>query len=126
MYFSPFHIVFYGQKKSDLNQSFSYKKVKQRVLAKYDLIDNQPLEIKGRIINKGEAIELIQELKDEQNLEFHKQVFKDQELLDFLEEQNDLFLRRKDVSFQEEFKTWISEYFAESFALILQSELKGK
>ena len=126
MYFSPFHIVFYGQKKSDLNQSFSYKKVKQRVLAKYDLIDNQPLEIKGRIINKGEAIELIQELKDEQNLEFHKQVFKDQELLDFLEEQNDLFLRRKDVYFQEEFKTWISECFAESFALILQSELKGK
>ena len=56
MYFSPFHIVFYDQNKSDLDQSFSYKKVKQRVLAKYDLIDNQPLEIKGRIIIKEKQL----------------------------------------------------------------------
>lgn len=126
MYFSPFHIVFYGQKIVDLDQSFPYKKIKQRVLAKYELIDNAPLEIKGKILNKGEAIDLIQELKNPQNLEFHKQVFRDQELLAFLEEQNDAFLRKKDTRFEDGFKKWISEYFADSFALVLQSELKGK
>lgn len=126
MYFSPFHIVFYGQNEIDIEQPFSYKKIRQRVLAKYELVDNAPIEIKGKLINKGEAIELIQVFKNEDHLKFHKQVFKDQELLTFLEDQNDTFLRRKDVAFEHEFKTWISEYFAESFALILQSELKGK
>ena len=63
MYFSPFHIVFYGQNEIDIEQPFSYKKIRQRVLAKYELVDNAPIEIKGKLINKVKQLNLFKYLK---------------------------------------------------------------
>ncbi len=125
-YFSPFHLIYAPSEKVDPSSFPSYQKIKQRVLARYELGNNEALEIEGKLINKGEAIDLIQILKNEEDCKFHFEIFSNPMLLAFMEKGKEDFLFAKNQAFTEEFKNRISEDFAAQFGEVLLRYIKGK
>lgn len=82
-YTSPFYI--FPSIDIDSIANVSYQKLKRKLLAEFELNNNQPLEINGESLGKSEALRILESLKGESVLEQHISIFKNKELLSFLE-----------------------------------------
>lgn len=114
-YLSPFHLIYDDPAQADLSAMPSFQKIKRKLLAKYELVDNEALQIKGVWLNRGDALKLIEDLKDESQMDFHQKVFSNPNLLDFLEEGSLAILESPDEGFTDEFRNKISPYFSKKF-----------
>lgn len=112
-YISPFHIIDYESNKNDLEKG-NVSKLKRKVLAKFEFNNHEPIEVGAQIINKSDALALVEELQDKAILEYHTHVYMDKSLLAFLENGEHSFLLAS-TSFTPSFKEWVSPYFAFQF-----------
>lgn len=128
-YISPFSL-FEIKKEGDLTlDDIDYNKIRKRVLAKYELNDNSALEIKGHLVNKSEALNILEELKEGHSASFHVYVHNNNELKGFLENPSLdtlLAVRGFDSAAVEGRKRYLSKFFAVNFDELLSKAYKSK
>lgn len=123
-YLSPFHLIYDDPATADLSVVPSFQKIKRKLLAKYELVDNEAIQIKGNWINRGDALKLIEDLKDEKQMAFHQTIFSKPDLLSFLEEGNEVLLKNPDTSLSDEFRNNLSPFFSRKFGVLFFKAFK--
>jgi hypothetical protein len=116
-YKSPFHFI---------NPNITAAQVKferKRIIAQFEINNNQPFIIEKQVFTKTETLELLDELESEKKFNFHKVIFGTPFLLSFLEEG---IVQKITISHElkallklSEFIEFISPYFAFQYSSIL-------
>lgn len=123
-YLSPFHLIYDDPATADLSVMPSFQKIKRKLLARYELVDNEAIQIQGSWINRGDALKLIEDLKDEAQMDFHQKVFSSPELLRFLEEGDLGILENPKAGFSDSFRNQLSPYFSKRFGVLFLKAFK--
>ncbi len=125
-YLCPYHLAeILGVVTQDLT-ALSYQKLKKRVLAQFELRQNEAVQLKDQMINKSDFLAVIEELKNDEKSSFHRLVYENKLLLDFLEFGDPDFLTGSKPIGDDQFKLWVGPYFANRFSELLVKALKKR
>ena len=83
-YTSPFKLLPFLKVETLNLESINYNLLRRKLLAEFELNDNQPLEVNGKIIGKTDALNVLEGLKDPEMLNQHISISKNKSLLDYL------------------------------------------
>ena len=111
---SPFDLLPFLNAKTWVADQLSFNDVKRRVLAEFELNNNQPLEIEGRSIGKSEALRIIEVFKEPDKLNQIIGLEEKPELKSFLSGKNMKYVLTKS-NYGKEIPEFIQNQFQESF-----------
>lgn len=100
--------------------------LKKRMLAEFQLNDEKPLLIEGAYYSKDQIVNLIDSLKESNDLPHHVLIWQDKNLLTFLEKKQipgDFYNWSHYLS-NEAFITFVSPYFLESYSSLVNDAFK--
>lgn len=129
-YISPF--AFFSSSQLEGIHSFediSYPKLRKRLLAKYELNNNEAIKIGDDFVNKSEALTVLEELTKEPAAAFHIYVHQNETLMNFLSAptlDHLLAVRDIDESAIEGRKRYLSKFFATNLNELMKWAFKNK
>lgn len=107
-----------------LEQYFDFKLLKKKLLADFQLNDDNALLINGEYIDKNRALEILESLKEDIYRQAHIAIAKDQKLLRFLEQGELVFLMEHTGITNPQVKSIVSPFFAENWGTKFYKALK--
>jgi hypothetical protein len=117
-YLSPFKLIpFLSIEKIDVD-TFDFKLIKRKLLAEFELNDNQPLKVNDTFVGKTEALSILEELKNPEVFRQHCALAKNPELLNFLET-SDLHFFAYKANHSLDIPEIISDEFVEKYSELL-------
>ncbi|MEM6726163.1 MAG: hypothetical protein AAF598_19120, partial [Bacteroidota bacterium] len=125
-YHSPLHILDLDTHQ-DLDRA-ALKKAKKRLMAEFELQDAVTIELAGKSYDRQAVIDLFESLEQPGLIEHHLSIFKDQQLLAFLEHGDLSWFRSTTVrTYMEDkaFADFLGPYFAYQFNRILLKGVKA-
>ena len=85
-YLNPFHILEDTLEEDVLVDARMWRRMKKRVLAEFDLSEETTISISTQTFDKDSVLKFFEQLERENALDVHYEIFKNQSLLNFLEQ----------------------------------------
>lgn len=101
---------------------------RKKMLAEFQLVDADTIQVDGKELNRQEVISLFDELADDQRLQFHMAIWQDPVLLQFLqtgELQHHQRFAANELYETPEFRQFVSPWFAQAQNRLLKYLLAG-
>ncbi len=128
-YWSPYHIIPKDLRKGSFPDKGMIKKAKKRWIAEFDVQNSPTIMVKDKELDKNAILQLFEQFENEQTIEFHTEIYKRPELLNFLESGDPAIFQKKDeitlLMLEPGFAKFVGPYFAERYNELLYKALKN-